>query len=222
MNHDRRDRLRDAAIAVLAREGGRGLTHRAVDAAAAVPTGTAKNYFPTRDALLRAAAERCAEQYHALAEALAPTGPEQGAGPASAPGAGAGAGPGAGAEPGSGPAGVARLAALLAALLRDTAGPGRTRVLAYLELQAEAARRPWLAELLDPVAAADFAAHAHLLRAAGLPAGPARVRALTLALHGAIPHLLTGAPATLAAAGLDDLDRFTRELLAVVCEEESR
>ncbi|MFI8388419.1 TetR/AcrR family transcriptional regulator [Streptomyces sp. NPDC085540] len=196
MNQDRRDRLRDAAIAVLAQEGGRGLTHRAVDAAAAVPTGTAKNYFPTRDALLRAAAERCAEQYRALAQALS------GAGPA--------------------PAGAAQLAALLAGLLRDVAGPGRTRVLAYLGLQAEAARRPWLAALLDPVAAADFAAHAHLLRAAGLPAGPARARTLTLALHGAVPHLLTGAPDTLAAAGLDDLDRFARELLAAVCEEETR
>ncbi|MFB6823752.1 TetR/AcrR family transcriptional regulator [Streptomyces virginiae] len=204
MNQDRRDRLRDAAIAVLAREGGRGLTHRAVDAAATVPTGTAKNYFPTRDALLRAAAERCAEQYHAPAEALAEPGPERAAGL------------------GAGPADAAQLAALLAGLLRDTAGPGRTRVLAYLELQAEAARRPWLAALLDPVAAADFAAHAHLLRAAGLPAGPERARALTLALHGAVPHLLTGAPATLAAAGLDDLDRFTRELLATVCGEETR
>ncbi|MCX4803450.1 TetR family transcriptional regulator [Streptomyces sp. NBC_01214] len=196
MNQDRRDRLRDAAVAVLAQEGGRGLTHRAVDAAAAVPTGTAKNYFPTRDALLRAAAERCAEQYRALAQTPSGAGPE--------------------------PAGAAQLAALLAGLLRNAAGPGRTRVLAYLELQAEAARRPWLAALLDPVAAADFAAHAHLLRAAGLPAGPARARALTLALHGAVPHLLTGAPATLAAAGLDDLDRFARELLAAVCEEETR
>ncbi|MER7821227.1 TetR/AcrR family transcriptional regulator [Streptomyces sp. NPDC096097] len=232
MNQDRRDRLRDAAIAVLAREGGRGLTHRAVDAAAAVPTGTAKNYFPTRDALLRAAAERCAEQYRALAQTLAQAGPERGAGPAAEAGAGAGAGPapkpGAGAgggpvpKPGVGPVDAAQLAALLAGLLRNAAGPGRTRMSAYLELQAEAVRRPWLAALLDPVAAADFAAHAHLLRTAGLPAAPERARALTLALHGAIPHLLTGAPATLAAAGLDDLDRFTRELLAAVCEEEIR
>ncbi|MFD9166899.1 TetR/AcrR family transcriptional regulator, partial [Streptomyces sp. NPDC059558] len=75
MNQDRRDRLRDAAIGVLAEAGGRGLTHRAVDAAATVPTGTAKNYFPTRDALLRGAAERCAEQYRALAAARAGAGP---------------------------------------------------------------------------------------------------------------------------------------------------
>ncbi|MGW2036660.1 TetR/AcrR family transcriptional regulator [Streptomyces virginiae] len=193
MNQDRRDRLRDAAVAVLAESGGRGLTHRAVDAAADVPTGTAKNYFPTRDALLRAVAERCLEQYRALAASLAGAGP--------------------------GPDG---LAALLAGLLRDVAGPGRPRVLAYLELQTEGTRRPWLAALLDPIAAADFAAHAHLLRAAGLPAGAERARALTLALHGAIPHLLAGAPATLAAAGLDDLDRFARGLLAAVRPEGDR
>ncbi|MFI1279925.1 TetR/AcrR family transcriptional regulator [Streptomyces sp. NPDC020858] len=195
MNQDRRDRLRDAAIAVLAEAGGRGLTHRAVDAAADVPTGTAKNYFPTRDALLRAVAERCVEQYRALAAALAGAGP--------------------------GPSDARQLAALLAGLLRDVAGPGRPRVLAYLELQTEGTRRPWLAALLDPIASADFAAHAHLLRAAGLPAGPEQARTLTLALHGAIPHLLAGAPATLAAAGLDDLDRFARTLLATVCPEES-
>ncbi|MEU7602934.1 TetR/AcrR family transcriptional regulator [Streptomyces sp. NPDC040724] len=195
MNQDRRDRLRDAAVAVLAEAGGRGLTHRAVDAAAAVPTGTAKNYFPTRDALLRAVAERCAEQYRAVAASLAGAGP--------------------------GPTDAAQLATLLAGLLRNVAGPGRPRVLAYLELQTEGTRRPWLAALLDPIAAADFAAHAHLLRAAGLPAGPEQARALTLALHGAIPPLLSGAPATLAAAGLDDLDLFARGLLAAVCPEET-
>ncbi|MFF0548843.1 TetR/AcrR family transcriptional regulator [Streptomyces sp. NPDC004311] len=191
MNQDRRDRLRDAAIAVLAEAGGRGLTHRAVDAAAEVPTGTAKNYFPTRDALLRAVAERCLEQYRAVSAALAGAGP--------------------------GPADADQLAALLAGLLRNTAGPGRPRVLAMLELQSEGARRPWLAALLDPIAAGDFAAYAHLLRAAGLPSGPDRAGALTLALHGAVPHLLAGAPATLAAAGLDDLDLFARRLVASVC-----
>lgn len=95
-------------------------------------------------------------------------------------------------------------------------------MLAYLELQTEATRRPWLAALLDPIAASDFAAHARLLRGAGLPAGPEPTRALTLALHGAIPHLLAGAPDTLSAAGLDDLDRFTGDLLAAVCARQAR
>ncbi|WP_369147622.1 TetR/AcrR family transcriptional regulator [Streptomyces sp. R44] len=66
MNQERRDRLGDAAIDVLSESGSRGLTHRAVDAAADVPLGTTKNYFPTRDALLRAAAERIIELYAAI------------------------------------------------------------------------------------------------------------------------------------------------------------
>ncbi|MFE1953271.1 TetR/AcrR family transcriptional regulator [Streptomyces sp. NPDC059524] len=66
MNQERRDRLGDAAIGVLAESGSRGLTHRAVDAVAKVPLGTTKNYFPTRDALLRAAAERIIELYEAI------------------------------------------------------------------------------------------------------------------------------------------------------------
>ncbi|MFB6812213.1 TetR/AcrR family transcriptional regulator [Streptomyces sp. NPDC056387] len=193
MNQDRRDRLRDAALTVLAEAGGRGLTHRAVDTAAAVPPGTAKNYFPTRESLLRAAAERCLEQYRGVAAGL------DGAGP--------------------GPTDRTALAALVAGLLREVAGPGRPRVLAYLELRTEAARRPWLAALLDPIGASDFAAYERLLRSAGLPAGPERARTLTLAVHGAIPHLLAGAPDTLAAAGLDDLEGFARGVLACACPE---
>ncbi|WP_411102675.1 TetR/AcrR family transcriptional regulator [Streptomyces sp. cmx-4-9] len=194
MNPERRDRLRDAAVGVLAEAGGRGLTHRAVDAAAAVPAGTAKNYFPTRDALLRAVAERCLEQYRDLAAAL--TGP--------------------------GPADAGELAALLAAMLHDVRGPGRRRLLAYQELRTEAARQPWLGALLDPIGAADFAAHAELLRSAGLLGGPEQARTLTLALHGALLHLLADSPGTLAAAGLDDLDGFARGLVAALRREEPR
>ena len=39
-NDDRRQRLADAGLAVLAREGARGLTHRALDREAGVPTPT--------------------------------------------------------------------------------------------------------------------------------------------------------------------------------------
>lgn len=49
---DRRRLLADAAVRVVAREGLRGLTHRAVDAEAGLPTGSASNVFRTRDALL--------------------------------------------------------------------------------------------------------------------------------------------------------------------------
>ena len=51
-NPERRRALLDAAIDVLAQEGARGLTFRAVDARAGVPTGTASNYFADRAQLL--------------------------------------------------------------------------------------------------------------------------------------------------------------------------
>ncbi|GAA3622499.1 hypothetical protein GCM10022419_130220 [Nonomuraea rosea] len=180
-NQDRRQRLQDAAIEVLADQGGRGLTHRAVDTAAAVPPGTAKNYFPTRQAVLRAAAERCVELYDEVPRPV--------------------------------PADRESLVALMGALLADVAGAGRTRLLAYLELQAEAARLPWLAAIVDGIAAADFAAFEQAQRAAGLPVTPERATAVTLALHGALPHLLAHAPRTLAATGLHDPQGFARDLL---------
>ncbi|WP_338700346.1 TetR family transcriptional regulator [Streptomyces sp. Q6] len=52
-NPERRAALVDAAVEVLAAEGARGLTFRAVDTAAGVPIGTSSNYFASRDDLLR-------------------------------------------------------------------------------------------------------------------------------------------------------------------------
>lgn len=51
----------DAAIAVLAGHGARGLTHRAVDQAAGLPPGTTSNYARTRAALLELTLTRIAE-----------------------------------------------------------------------------------------------------------------------------------------------------------------
>jgi DNA-binding transcriptional regulator YbjK len=51
----------DAAIVTLAREGMRGLTHRAVDRAAGLPQGSTSYYFRTREALLEGTLERLAE-----------------------------------------------------------------------------------------------------------------------------------------------------------------
>ncbi|MBB6348142.1 AcrR family transcriptional regulator [Nonomuraea muscovyensis] len=183
-NRDRRGRLRDAAIEVLAEQGGRGLTHRAVDAAAGVPPGTSKNYFPTRQSLLQAIAERCVELYRDLPRPVITD--------------------------------RATLVAMMGALLAEAAGPGRQRLLAYLELHAEAARAPWLAAILDGIAAADLTAFEEAQRAAGLPVTPERAAAVTLAMHAAIPHLLVGGPHTLAAVGLDDPGRFARDLLDAV------
>jgi DNA-binding transcriptional regulator YbjK len=49
------------ALEVLAAQGSRGLTHRAVDRAAGLPPGSTSNYFRTRSALLSAALRRHVE-----------------------------------------------------------------------------------------------------------------------------------------------------------------
>jgi AcrR family transcriptional regulator len=75
---DRRAVIADAAIAVLEAEGGRGLTHRAVDRRAGLPEGSTSNYFPTREALLEAALQRLVELERPAVramEALVPGGP---------------------------------------------------------------------------------------------------------------------------------------------------
>ena len=75
---DRRELIANAAIGVLAAEGGRGLTHRAVDRAAALPEGSTSNYFPTREALLTAALHRLVEFDAPVVQALeelVPAGP---------------------------------------------------------------------------------------------------------------------------------------------------
>lgn len=57
-NENRRERIADAALEVLAEHGARGLTHRAVDRALELSDGSTSFYFRTRSALLLAAAER--------------------------------------------------------------------------------------------------------------------------------------------------------------------
>jgi DNA-binding transcriptional regulator YbjK len=59
--NERRVRIADAALELLASEGARGLTHRGVDARLRLPGGSTSYYFRTRAALLLAAAERLLE-----------------------------------------------------------------------------------------------------------------------------------------------------------------
>lgn len=68
----RRTEIADAAITTLARDGMRGLTHRAVDRTAGLPEGSASYYFRTRQALLQATVERLAELDTAEIPALLP------------------------------------------------------------------------------------------------------------------------------------------------------
>jgi DNA-binding transcriptional regulator YbjK len=68
---ERRRDLCDAAIQLLAEDGAKGLSHLKVDRKAGVPDGTTSFYFRTRSALLRAVAERVAEQDLASLQSIA-------------------------------------------------------------------------------------------------------------------------------------------------------
>ncbi|WP_067549062.1 TetR/AcrR family transcriptional regulator [Nocardia crassostreae] len=61
----KREQLLDSAIELLGSRGSRALTHRAVDAAAGMPSGSSSNYFRTRETLLAAIAERLEERDYA-------------------------------------------------------------------------------------------------------------------------------------------------------------
>ncbi|MEQ4304152.1 TetR family transcriptional regulator [Plantactinospora sp. B6F1] len=123
-NRRRRAELADAAIALLAETGVHGVTHRAVEKRAGLPTGTASNYFRSREALLVAAAERVGELHYADMDA---------AGSAERPRA----------------AGTRERAAnLIAGSLLTAATVYRDRYLAIFELRLESLRRPVLADAL--------------------------------------------------------------------------
>ncbi len=175
----RRPLLADAAITVLARHGGRGLTHRAVDREANVPEGTTKNYYATRDAILVAAAHRMAHQHRAAVDQLRATTP-------------------AGATP-------AQLRQLYPALIRR-AMHDPTQALAMVELYLEAVRQPGVRAALGDMAAANAHATAHLHHAAGVPSDPTHTGKLDAYLLGVLLSELALPDDTLATTGLHDTD----------------
>ena len=61
MSTQRHSAIADAGLRLIAREGLRGLTHRAVDAEAGLPAGSASNCFRSRAALLDAVVARLEE-----------------------------------------------------------------------------------------------------------------------------------------------------------------
>jgi DNA-binding transcriptional regulator YbjK len=122
----RRDALCDAAIGVIAQNGLRGLTHRAVDRAAGVPEGSTSYYFRTRLALLTAVTERL------LAVDLADAPPTP---------------PGAAID-------LDAMADITTQMLVHWTGPGRDRMLARYEISLESVRHSSLrARFVDAGAA---------------------------------------------------------------------
>lgn len=72
MTSERHRLVADAALEVLASHGSRGLTHRAVDAAAGLPAGSTSYYYRSRAALLGACVRCLVDRDHAELDALRP------------------------------------------------------------------------------------------------------------------------------------------------------
>jgi DNA-binding transcriptional regulator YbjK len=138
----RRNDLLDAAITLLGEQGVRALTHRAVDAAAGLPAGSAVNHFRTRDALIEGVAERISDRERAhweeFAAAMCPTTP-------------------------------AEMAAAMVALARDMTGPNRTLALARYAILVEAANQPQLRDAFLAVGARVSAYFTNWVKVIGSP-----------------------------------------------------
>ncbi|MFJ3282963.1 TetR/AcrR family transcriptional regulator [Streptomyces halstedii] len=163
-NDERRAALVDAAIEVLARKGARGLTFRAVDTEASVPTGTASNYFANRDDLFTQVGSRVYERLQpdeaTIARQRAATPDREG----------------------------------YTRLMRELVGRVsgfRTGYLALLELRLEATRRPELRRVLTERVRADVEGNVAYHEASGLPGDATAVRLLILTLNWLIVEQLT-------------------------------
>ena len=215
----------DTAIAVLADQGARGLTHRAVDQAAGFPPGTTSNYARTREALLTLALTRIAELDAAEGAAgLYETGisengmPENGMpenGMSGSELADGRSGAGAALSPG-------RLADGLAWMVHRmiTEPEARRRARARFELALEATRRPELRAAYDEMGRRFRAQTSRLLAASGSAEPERDAWTLIAWLEGTAFYALAGAGTT-AAPALDVLrDQLTR-LLAGLCGDDA-
>ncbi|GAA3940455.1 TetR/AcrR family transcriptional regulator [Streptomyces gulbargensis] len=156
-NPERRTALLDAAIEVLADEGARGLTFRAVDARAGVPTGTSSNYFTDRDQMLSQVADR-------IFVRLTP-----------APGA---------LDTALLPAPSRELVVELMRWLARRMAAERSCYLGLFELRLEAARRPELQNRFTEVLRTDLDLNIRLHLDSGMPGDADTVRLLYFALTG--------------------------------------
>lgn len=186
-NDERRVALVDAAIEVLASQGARGLTFRAVDTEAAVPPGTASNYFANRDELLTQAGARVYERLQpdeatiARQRALTPD---------------------------------RQTYTILMHELVGRVSAFRTGYLALLELRLEATRRPELRAVLTERVRADVDANVSYHEASGLPGDATAVRLLYLAFNWLIVEQLT-LPEVFSAAEREQLVTAAVERIVV-------
>ncbi|WP_030681573.1 TetR/AcrR family transcriptional regulator [Streptomyces sp. NRRL B-1347] len=185
-NPARRTALLDAAIEVLAREGSRGLTLRALDTEAEVPKGTASNYFANRAELLAQAMQRVQERLMPAEDALADTMRE---------------------------APSMELVSTLLGQLVERMRADRSSHLALLEMRLEATRRPELHAELSRFMAEQLEGNISFHLDAGLPGDRTGVVLLYLAMLGLIVDDLT-VPELLTPFSIDKLiEELPRRLL---------
>ncbi|WP_432092458.1 TetR/AcrR family transcriptional regulator [Streptomyces sp. bgisy100] len=163
-NPERRTALIDAAIDVLADEGARGLTFRAVDARAGVPVGTASNYFASRDDLFTQAGARIHVRMTPEPAAV---------------------------ETAMRPAPSRELVTELMRWLVQRMSDDRTGYLAMLELRLEATRRPALRKQLTRTIRAGYDESLAFHLDAGLPGDADTFLVLYLAMTGVLLEHLT-------------------------------
>lgn len=164
-NIDRRNALADAGLGILAEQGARGLTHRAIDGRAGVPMGTASNYFRNRDALIAGMVERIGERLAPSPEFLA-------------------------AHEGRKPS-----RELFTEYLTDIATrllANREVTIALFELRLESLRRPEIAAMLQEWKRAGFEGDVQFNRDAGLPGDRRDIALFHYAIEGLLFDRLTG------------------------------
>jgi DNA-binding transcriptional regulator YbjK len=185
-NSTRRDHLADAAIEVLAREGARGLTHRAVDAEAAEPSGTTSRYFRTRDALMAAVVERVRDLHFA----------DLGRAP-------------------RGPVDPAVIGDHLATMVHSALTVHRSRHLAIFELFQESTRRPELHAAMAATRTAQIQLIRDVHRAAGLELTAALATTLVAAITGLV-HIALTTPEAIGIRSPDDVRDLVRAAVDLV------
>jgi len=154
--HGRRLEIADAAIAILAEHGSRGLTHRAVDRHLEIAEGSTSSYYRTRDALLMAAVVRVVDLSADLAAGLRPPAPGETAD------------------------------VIAAMIERSTASRSRAVHIARYELFNEAARRPAIAHAFLELRHRHLEHAERLLADTGCPDPAARAPALSVLINGLI------------------------------------
>jgi DNA-binding transcriptional regulator YbjK len=174
-NPERRTALLDAAIDVLAAEGARGLTFRAVDARAGVPAGTSSNYFADRDDLLTQAGSRIHARLVPAPETV---------------------------DAAMRPEPNRELVTELMKWLVRRITAERAGYLALLELRLEATRRPALQAELTRVVRAELDENVRFHLASGLPGDADTVLVLYLAMTGVLLEHFT-LPGVLSEEELD-------------------